>query len=157
MHASQAVYTAVTCNYPPPHTHTQRSFSFSRENPSPAHKYRIAGTPKEKEKNLVRKRSSKRSKVGKQHLPSNWVDVIGPDVGEKFSKEQIKRQEVGVDGVCVWVGSIAGGYRNPRHNYFGFGHFITEVAFVEGGIKLYAVHFETWVPGFYIYSWPFCR
>ncbi|XP_064398733.1 neuroepithelial cell-transforming gene 1 protein-like [Halichondria panicea] len=69
----------------------KRSFSFSRENPSPARKYRIPGTPKEK--SIVRRRSSKRSKVEKQHLPSNWVDVIGPDVGEKFSKEQIKRQE----------------------------------------------------------------
>ena len=72
--------------------------SFSRENPSPAQKYRVPGTPKEKK--IISRRSSKRSKVEKACLPPNWVDLMGADVGERFSKEEIKRQEV---CVCVCV------------------------------------------------------
>jgi len=79
----------------------QRSFSFSKDEPSPARKYRVPGTPKER-KTVCRRRSSRRLK--RPHLAANWVELMGGDVAERFSKDEIKRQEVSLlTDVCVFI------------------------------------------------------
>ncbi len=30
----------------------------------------------------------------KPHLPPNWTEIAGPDVGSKYTRDEIKRQEV---------------------------------------------------------------
>ena len=71
----------------------QRSLSFSRDVPgssSVASKYRMPSTPKQPS---ALRRSSK-SKIAKPQLPQNWVELVGETSLEKYSKEEIKRQEV---------------------------------------------------------------
>ena len=71
----------------------QRSLSFSRDVSGPssaAYKYRMPSTPKQPH---ALRRSSK-SKIAKPQLPQNWVELVGEASLEKYSKEEIKRQEV---------------------------------------------------------------
>ena len=71
----------------------QRSLSFSRDVPgssSVASKYRMPSTPKQPG---ALRRSSK-SKIAKPPLPQNWAELVGEASLEKYSKEEIKRQEV---------------------------------------------------------------
>jgi hypothetical protein len=39
-------------------------------------------------------RRSSKSKIAKPQLPQNWVELVGGASLEKYSKEEIKRQEV---------------------------------------------------------------
>jgi len=68
----------------------KRSLSFSRDPvPSPSSKYRLPTTPK----NPYAVRRRKKTDT-KPHLPQTWVEAVGPAMVEKYSKEEVKRQEV---------------------------------------------------------------
>ena len=114
-------------------TFFQRSFSFSKEpSASVTSKYRPSssashshGTPKQhhtwqlrRPDNLQRRAlrnptllNAPRRKVGvaKPQLPENWVGLVGvAETLEQFSKDEIKRQEVGganLEWVGWWVSS----------------------------------------------------
>ena len=86
----------------------QRSLSFSRDVPgssSVASKYRMPSTPKQPH---TLRRSSK-SKIAKPQLPQNWVDLAGEASLEKYSKEEIKRQEV-CNQVCKMENTLCTGH-----------------------------------------------
>ena len=82
------VYIDIVLNF-----YMQRSLSFSRDVPgfsSVASKYRMPSTPKQP---CALRRSSK-SKIAKPQLPQNWVELVDEASLEKYSKEEIQRQEV---------------------------------------------------------------